>query len=157
MPVLYVLFSACKITGVLHVWKNFSALTSALSILDVAVRLLTLTMKYGSSHIKKRSSSKKWNNNPIISSPILKKKMQLDVGDEPYLSQQWCLDHLLTWLFLECSQWRAQTYGHVILMYLWKKLESWQKVTCWLKIFLLECSSWIFLSECSSYFSYISL
>ncbi len=26
--------------------------------------------------------------------------MQLDVGNESYLSQQGCLDHLLTWLFL---------------------------------------------------------
>ncbi len=31
------------------------------------------------------------------------KKMQLDVGNEPYLSQQWCLDHLMTWFLLECS------------------------------------------------------
>ncbi len=34
-----------------------------------------------------------------------KKKMQLDVGNEPYLSQQRCLDHLLTWFFFECSHW----------------------------------------------------
>ncbi len=39
------------------------------------------------------------------------RKMQLDVGNEPYLSKQRCLDHLLTWFFLECSQWQAQTYG----------------------------------------------
>ncbi len=46
--------------------------------------------------------------------------MQLDVGNEPYLSQQWCLNHFLTCFFLECSQWQAQTYGHVILMYVYE-------------------------------------
>ena len=30
---------------------------------------LTLTMKYGSAHIKKRSSSRKWNKRPSMSSP----------------------------------------------------------------------------------------
>ena len=48
------------------------------------------------------------------------KKMQLDVGNESYLSQQWCPDHLLTRFLLECSQWQAQTYEHVIWMYLYE-------------------------------------
>ena len=65
---------------------------------------------------------------PIEDEPLIivgwakSRKMQLDVGNEPYLSQQLCLDHLLikSWFFLECSQRQALTYGHIILMYLYE-------------------------------------
>ena len=40
--------------------------------------------------------------------------MQLEIGNESYLSQQRCLDHLLIWFYLECSQWQAQTYPIVV-------------------------------------------
>ncbi len=60
--------------------------------------------------------------------------MQLDVDNEPYLSKQWCLDHLLTWFFLECSQWYELLSSDGIGMtWHWSILGLHNVTLCWWK------------------------
>ncbi len=92
----------------------------------------------------------------------IREKMQLDVGNEPYLSQQWCLAHVLTWFFLECSQWQLQTCSIEALIFLHAQF-------CWftvsLRVALKKLNfniKWHVelaknLLECSSYFLHIGL
>ena len=51
--------------------------------------------------------------------------MQLDVGNEPYLSQQYCLTHLVRHdFFLECIQYYVEIDGHEVIMYLYDLAQS---------------------------------
>ena len=52
-------------------------------------------------------------------------KMHLDVGNEPYLSDQYCLTHLVRHeFFLECIHYHVEIDGHEVIMYLYDLAQS---------------------------------